>query len=396
MRPLPSMKKSGQALRQGDRSECRLSPTINFHPHWKSQPQPVTSYYANYKRHQTVDLKPNAMSYTSTYAGLPYTHYQPEQPLAEKIEYLEGLLKEHPEDELDFVRFLLSFTKDVKEKHPRCLELADRLLLLAEDEEDTMDALLTKADVLWEDRMDIDLAEKLYVQAHTCCPDYQQPYEKLVAIHLHRKEPDKAMHWAERMIGEEELDHLGLKLKGDVLDAMGRFEEALEVYHVAVERSKHPSEAYFGLARSYIGMNNYTSAREASLNAFHLCHYPEAAYAYSVGYCYQMLDDPYRAMQWYCKALDIDASHVDALNNMAVLNLELDNGWKEALPYLLKAVRVAEQPYSESMKVVYRNLYAYYNQVLEFEQAKYYKEQILKCFGFDDDAAGFLADLDEE
>jgi len=137
-------------------------------------------------------------------------------------------------------------------------------------------------------------------------------------------------------------------------------------------------------------------AKDAYIEAFNHCHYPELLYAYGAGYCYHNLDDPYRAMQWYGKALEIDPSYPNALNNMAVLQLDLDNGWSEAVPYLLKAVELSGEVINKSMRIVYRNLWAYYTQILDEEKAEYYHRLNYKCLGFDDDNIDFLDSFEKE
>jgi tetratricopeptide (TPR) repeat protein len=108
------------------------------------------------------------------------------------------------------------------------------------------------------------------------------------------------------------------------------------------------------------------------------------------------MDDPYRAMKWYTKCLDIEPSYPNALNNMAVLSLELTNGWEEAVPYLLKAVELSNEAINPEMRVVYRNLWAYHTQILDTEKAAYYQHLNYRCLGFDDDVADFLGSFGEK
>jgi len=81
---------------------------------------------------------------------------------------------------------------------------------------------------------------------------------------------------------------------------------------------------------------------------------------------------------------------------MAVLQLDLDNGWSEAVPYLLKAVELSGEVINKSMRIVYRNLWAYYTQILDEEKAEYYHRLNYKCLGFDDDNIDFLDSFEKE
>lgn len=336
------------------------------------------------------------MSYTINLAGLPYISFPSDTPIPDIVKVLEQALIEHPEDELDIVRFVVSYASYVKEKHELCMQAADRLLVLAEDDEDRMNALLGKAGVLWEDRIDLDAAEKLFIEAYNIEAEYQQPYQNLCEIYMERKEYAKALHWANLALQQEGLESIGLKLKGDALLALNRVDEAFETFQSVIEKGTYLAAAYFGMAKCYLDKEQYEPAREACIAAFEKCSYPEPIYAYSIGYCYQHLDDPYRAMKWYCKALDIEPSFTDALNNLAIIHHDLNNGWEEAVPYLLKAVELSNEAINESMKAVYHNLSIYYKLILNHKQASYYSKLMYKCMGLDDGFIDFLGALGDE
>jgi|GEM_PF-1516693 len=330
------------------------------------------------------------MSSTTTLASLPYISFPSDTSLSEQMKMLEKALVEHPEDELNILRFIVPYATSLKDKHNLGVTKADRLLELAEDDDDRMEALISKGVILWQDRINPEEAEKLFIEAYNIDPEYQQHYENLCDMYMDRKEYAKALHWANLMIKQENLIHIGLGLKGDALLALNRVDDAIEAFEFKIKLAGNPATAHYGLGRCYALQENYEAARDACIIAFEKCHYPEPSYAYSVGFCYQQLDDPYRAMKWYSKALDIEPSLPEALNNMATLNHQLNNGWEEAVPYLLKAVELSNEAINSSMREVYRNLGAYYTNILDAEKAAYYSKLTKKCMGLDDDLIDFL------
>ena len=323
--------------------------------------------------------------------GLPNVSFPMGSSISDQVNILEQALIDYPEDEAKILNIILPYLSCVQEKYDVCIELADRLLALSEDPTHKAEALLAKASILWERRADIKTAEKLLIEVHAIDPTYQQPYEILCEIYREQKEYTKALHWANLMIQQEDgMDEIGLQITGDILVELNRTDDAIEAYKQVISLNENAATAYYGLGGCYAHQEKFELARDASIAAFEKCHYPESLYAYSAAYCYQCLDDPYRAMQWYNKALDIEPNFPDALNNMAALLLELNNGWDKALPYLLKAVELSGEAINPSMRLIYRNLWAYYSQILDKEKAEYYKRLNLKCTGLDDDSIDFL------
>lgn len=332
----------------------------------------------------------------SNYHGLPYIKHPKSASTAEQVSAFEQALAEHPEDELKILRFLVPYSSMVAEKHDSCLRWANRLLKQGTSDQDRSDALYWKAYILFESKKDIKEAETIFLEIIEKEPDHDGVLGKLFELYMSTKEYDKALHWAEALSQLENAEHCGLLNKGEVLLAQERIEEALAAFKAILPLDMSLCNAYFGMARCYLAQENLELAKDACIQAFERCYYPEALYAYGAGYCYQNLDDPYRAMKWYCKALDINPADPSALNNMAVLQLELENGWSEAVPYLLKAVEQSGEAINKSMQPIYRNLWAYYKRGLNYEKAEYYHRLNYKCLGFDDDDIDFLDSFGEE
>ena len=325
---------------------------------------------------------------------MPYLRYPFGLPFSELLKLLENALSEHPEDEVKLLRLLVIYSTHVSDKWDKALMWSDRLLQVAVEHEDRAEALRGRATVLWESRRNVEEAERLFIELHALDPEYQDSYENLVAIYLEQKEYDKALHWAETMSLQESMDYLGFHLKGEVLLEMERLEEAKAAFEEAIRMDVYPASSYEGLGMCHLAEENWELAKDAFIQAHERCGQHEALYPYGVGYCYQNMDNPYLAMKWYMKVLDIDPAYPNALNNLAVLELELENGWEEALPYLLKAVELSGEAINNEMRVVYRNLWAYYTRTLNYDMAAYYQRLNFRCLGFDDDMIDFFDSFD--
>ncbi|MCF8257207.1 MAG: tetratricopeptide repeat protein [Flavobacteriales bacterium] len=268
-----------------------------------------------------------------TLNGLPNIQFSFDSTWDDRIDILEKALLEYPEDELKILMAMLPLTSIVKDREELRLRTADRVLQLATDPEHLADAMIARADVLHAQGNDIEEVITLYTEAQSLYSDFQDPYQRLFEIYTKRKEHEKALHWARLMAEQGDMDHIGLPMVGQALTELGRIPEAIDAFETCLRENPKSVDAHCGLANCHLLQERFAEATEGFIRAFEQCHYPEPLYAYGAGYAYQQNDDPYRAMKWYAKALDIDPAHPNALNNMAVLNLELTNTWEEALPY---------------------------------------------------------------
>lgn len=326
--------------------------------------------------------------------GLPYIVFDENTPSGEITDQLEMALINHPEDELKILRFLVPYAYRSKPHRKKCLVHADRLLKVAKGQEDKEHALYFRALVLFEERIDLDEAESIFIKLIENDPQHDNAYNQLIQLYLDKNEQDKALNYAVQMSEQEGLKEIGLGQMGDVLLFMERPTQALEAY---LEVLRYQEDSYFslhGAAKSYLALEDYSNALEHFERAHQECHYEEPLNPYGVGLCYQHLDDPYRAMKWYTIALSLDPMMPEALNNMATLEHQLNNGWEQAVPYLLKAVELSNEAISKEMQPIYRNLWAYYTNILDHDKAEYYQRLNYKCLGLDDDTIDFLGQFD--
>lgn len=326
---------------------------------------------------------------------MPYIQFDDDTPQAEIVKLLEKGLQDHPEDELRILRFLVPKSALSKSDHEKCLIHADRLLQIGESDYDTEQSLFYRALVLFEDKIDLKEAEEIFIKIIDKSPDHDGAYDQLIVLYRQTNRLEKSLEWATKMAQQDFPKAYGLAQRAQVLLELDRTQEALKDFETVLASGSYQTTAQAGLAKCHLVLQNYQTALEYFREAHESCHYPEPIYAYGVGLCYQHLDDPYRAMKWYSTALEIDPMMPEALNNMATLHHELNNGWEEAVPFLLKAVTLSNEEISRKMQPVYRNLWAYYKNILDHNKAEYYSRLSMKCLGLDDDAIDFFRSFDD-
>lgn len=340
-----------------------------------------------------IQLKPHQMAMTG-FHGLDYLSFEENLPFSEQCKLLEEALINHPEDELVIIRHLLPINHICKNPPERTLELADKLILLSNDDYDVETSLFHRALVLFEHHKNYDEAEALFFKVLEIEPEHSGVFDRLIDLYREKDELEKALQIAARMSKFKRLKYYGLMQRGQILLEIGRLDESVSDFQMVVADGTYALHAHEGLGKCYLMMRNYQAAMEQFLKAHEICHYPETLYPYGVGLCYQHLNDPYRAMKWYTIALAINPLMPEALNNMAALHHELNNGWEEAVPFLLNAAKLSNEAINRKMQPVYRNLWAYYTNILDHDKAEYYKRLNMKCTGLDDDAIDFFESFD--
>lgn len=330
------------------------------------------------------------------YNGVPSITFPINSSFDDIVTAAEKAWAEHPEDERGIVVALTALGCSVQGRQELFIRAADRVLELSTDPEERAQALICKAYQFINTKTRLDEAERLMIEAQATDPDLQQPYETLYDMYTERKEFEKALYWGELMAQQEDMDHIGLELKGRALYELERYPEAIEALKAAIALDLYPSRAYCTLGGCYLNTGEFKAAQKALVTAFEKSNPPVAWYAYGAGCAYLQDDDPYRAMKWFSKALDINPAYPEALNNMAVISLGLEGSWHEAVPYLTRAVELSGEAIKPEMRLVYRNLWAYHKQILDEEKAEYYHRLNLQCLGFDDDTIDFMDDIREE
>lgn len=302
----------------------------------------------------------------------------------EKIEIFEQALEQHPERLIDIAYWLVSFLQYDIEHHHRCIELGQKVISATDNPDTQAEMHYVMGNSYYDTMHNIESGKNHYLLAHKLSPDHDSVLSALISIAIEQHDFDKGAQWALHLISIHPNSPNGYNQLGDVHFAAKNIEQAIEAYQRVLAMAPNNHNALYGMGRCYAQEQQHQKALKYFLSAWECIDPPNPSYAYCAGLCYQNIDDPYRALMWYTKALERWPTFPEALNNMAAVSQELSNGWEEAVPYLHKAVELNKEAVSKEMRPIYRNLWAYYKNILDHEKAEYYQRLHYKCMGLED------------
>jgi tetratricopeptide (TPR) repeat protein len=106
---------------------------------------------------------------------------------------------------------------------------------------------------------------------------------------------------------------------------------------------------------------------------------------YSIGVCWQRLDDDYRAMGAYTKAIEYHPEMPEPYNNLASITFNSQGKVQEAIVLLKKALEQFEDDNDEYCRPIWQSLKLMYRTIQDYDQEAYAHYKMICCMGF-----GFL------
>ncbi len=174
-------------------------------------------------------------------------------------------------------------------------------------------------------------------------PDYLSAVVTLTAIYMKEKRPEQALALCQELEKKVPKDPAILLVKGRVLMAMKRFDEAEKVFKKALSLNENLVEPYVALAKIYVS----TGKADKAIHEYErlLKKKPDLVMAYmAIGSIQQKLGRVDKAETAYRDALKVKPNFAPAANNLAWL-LTDKNQLDEAFIYIQKAKESApEQP----------------------------------------------------
>lgn len=171
-------------------------------------------------------------------------------------------------------------------------------------------------------RMDIAIQEKRYSEAISdlerlvqANPENRMLLMQLAGMYQMDDRPRKALRIAERLIQAEGTDWRALRLRGDILLALGRHNDAIADFESAIENaSEEDAEELSGILNnlSWVlstspeeGVRNGKRALELGLRACELTKYAEAHILSTLAAAYAETGDFDKAVEWSTKAVEV-------------------------------------------------------------------------------------------
>ena len=161
-------------------------------------------------------------------------------------------------------------------------------------------------------------------------------------MYLETNRPQEALEWLERIQPEEgedaEEEEMYLSCKGDCLQALKRYDEAVEVINQLIDRDPYAAQYWYGLAMCYYQQGLYEKAMNAA--DFAVVSDEEFGNAYALrGDIFQCLGNREKAREDYVKAIELKALSPDFLQVFDIEDLLNEGKWQEAIAILYKETK---------------------------------------------------------
>ena len=185
------------------------------------------------------------------------------------------------------------------------------------------------------DTGNIDVAIKLFHEALNSDSLYVYAYAGLGEAFLRKYKNEKNARWidsalyfsnyAEKLNRNLTAVHL---TSGKILNERGSYTEAASEFKKAIEQDKYNSEAYNGLAKSYLSLNQYSDAEQTYKQAIELK--PSYWVGYNdLGVFYYMNGKYEYALKNFKRVVELTPDNIFGLNNLGSVYIYLEK-WPEA------------------------------------------------------------------
>lgn len=229
-----------------------------------------------------------------------------------------------------------------------------------------------------------------YLQAFGIDEEHNAAIEGLGKCYSELKDYANAEYWFHKLEEIEGCEDSAWMMLADLFYETKDFDRSMSYYEKYLGQSPANIEAMCGIGRCLAGKKLFTESIEA-FNKVAGLHPNEALPQYYLGMCYQSIEDQYRAMHHYMKAIELDPAFAEAYNNVGKLYADFDGNYKTAIEYLEKALVNLQN--AQLQQMLYINLARLNGCMANFERRDYYKNKILEALGF---GFNFLDEGDEE
>ncbi len=274
----------------------------------------------------------------------------------------------------------LAMCYEIMHRYDECFHHCNKVLELAKTKTEIADAHVWMGRA-FQSQKEINPAIAHYLQALDAEPEHSTAMEEMGNCYMELKDYENAEYWFYRLAGLEGDEEVGWLCLGNMFYETKDFDRSISYFDKCIEATPDYIEPWYGKGRALAGKELYTDAMEAFKEGADRAP-TDALGQYYIGTCYQSMNDQYRAMHHYMKALEIDPGFVEALNNVGKLYHDFDGDIKTAIEYLEKALAQVEHGQLRQMLCI--NLCRLYTRIADTEKVDFYKQEIMKELGFGD------------
>ncbi len=185
------------------------------------------------------------------------------------------------------------------------------------------------------DTENIDNAIGLFHEALKTDPQYVYAYAGLGEAFLRKYKNENDTRWIDSALYYSEYaEKLNKKLtvvhltSGKILNERGNYKEAALEFNKAIAQDKYNSEAYNGLAKSYLSLNQNSKAEDTYKQAINLK--PSYWVGYNdLGVFYYMNGKYNKALEYFKKVVELTPNNIFGLNNLGSVYIYLEK-WSDA------------------------------------------------------------------
>ncbi|MCF8112993.1 MAG: tetratricopeptide repeat protein [Desulfotignum sp.] len=220
-----------------------------------------------------------------------------------------------------------------------------------------------------------DKAIKQFTHALTIDPDLMDVFSSLISVYALQNRYDRALqtcddHLAARGKQNHVIAAVIYNLKAGIYLADNQVEKALDTFEQSILKNPDYAPPYISMARVLIARNRIDDAILACTRLIE--NRPDQPAAHTLaGTLYEKTNRHDLAQTHYEKALEIDAAHVPALNNLAYLYAEQNRHLNQALELARQAKKLTGQvpAIMDTLGWVYYKKKLYDSAAMEFEAA---------------------------
>jgi len=313
---------------------------------------------------------------------IPEYIQKPLQAMTGDVDYEKMLelttvaLKEHPEDRECLIGWHSAFLRR-SEHLEECVSFVNEVVPTITDLDCREEIERNKAWAL----ESLSRPEEAVAQFKYLYETYDSIFdlEQILKIYEALNDEENTMHYLQIMADKNDDAEVCSKL-------VFKFEEkkdfAKALHYVTMAARIEPTEGYYYWCQAGKLLAKMGNSEEAMFYFKMVIKLnPEYAEAYyCLGRCYQQIEEPYRALSNYYKALEYRPDFPEVYTNIGVIKYEEDSDIQSAIAFMKTALE--KKPDNKLKTLLLINLIRLHKQIADYDNQEYYNAKLLETMGF--------------